>query len=106
MTLRSRLAPTLWLSGPETQENAVPCGVVETGSGKVRHIGSTGQENAATALLPFKIASAFRRPLPRLAALAAPLCPCLRCIRELIMQAATLPLIGSAAAPFAALRPV
>ena len=75
MTLRSRLAPTLRLSGPETQENIVPLGVVETGRGKVRHIGSTEQESAATALLPFKIASAFRRSLPRLAALTTLLCP-------------------------------
>jgi hypothetical protein len=75
--------------------------VVETGRGN-----STGQESATTALLPFKIAPAFRRLLPRLAALAALLCPRLRCIRELIMQAATLPFVGSAAAPFAALRPV
>lgn len=83
-----------------------PCAVAKTSRGKVKRIGDTGQENTATALLPFKLTStlwlAFRCPLPRLAALATLLCPCLRRIRELVFEAAAFP----PATPFAALRPV
>lgn len=83
---------------------AMWCG--ENRQGKARRIGDTGQENTATALLPFKLTAplrlTLRRPLPRLAALATLLCPCLRRIRELVMQAAAFP----PAAPFAALCPI
>ena len=108
--VRPRLAPISRLTRSETQETVVPCGMVKTRRGKAKRIGDTGQENTATALLPFKLTPAFRlalrRPLSRCLSLITLLRPCLRRIRELVFEAAAFPLIGAPAAPFAALRPV
>mgnify|MGYP001266250293 CR=1 FL=1 len=80
--------------------------MVKTGRGKAKRIGDTGKKNTAAALLPFKLTSTLRRPLPRLITLIALLCHCfctgLRRIRELVFEAAAFPF----AAPFAGLRPV